>query len=241
MNRELYRQFFIAEDRHWWFAARRQIIGKVLDSYFTPPVNSRVLEVGCGTGGNLAMLSRYGDIYAMEMDAEARDLAGSRDIGDIRAGHLPDRVPFDGGFDLVCALDVIEHIDDDLAALQALYAQLRPGGALLVTVPAYRFLWSAHDDANQHKRRYTRPQLLQQVRAAGFAPVYASYFNTFMFPLILAVRVLHNLLHRPPGSDIEMPSTGVNRLLQTIFGFERCLMPGLSLPFGVSVLVIARR
>ena len=241
MDPAYYLEMHANEDHHWWFVARRRIVERVLDRL--PPVGGRprVLEAGCGTGGNLALLAKYGELHALELDAEARRLANQRGIVAVAEGHLPDGIPEPGPYTLICALDVLEHLRDDGAALRALANELAPGGRLLVTVPAYRFLWSHHDVVTHHERRYLRPELTARVEAAGLRVLHASYFNTFLFPVIWAVRAIHRLLRRRGGSDVRMPSPLANAVLTSVFGAERRLVPRMRLPFGVSILVVAEK
>jgi len=229
------------ENIHWWFVARRLILRKVINQYFSENTKGKVLEVGCGSGGNLQMLKAYGDISAMELDDDARKMANSRSVCNVKKGKLPYDIPFDDDFDLICMLDVLEHIDDDLAALQAVRKKLNQKGTLVITVPAYKFLWSAHDVANHHKRRYLRKQLINIVSESGLNVKYITYFNTFLFPVIAATRTINNVLGKKTGSDVDMPSNLVNNLLKTIFSSEQAILPSVSFPFGVSILLVAEK
>jgi SAM-dependent methyltransferase len=180
------------------------------------------------------MLSRFGAVVAMEAEDAARAIAVEKTAGriDIRDGRCPDRIPFENGaFDLVCLLDVLEHIDEDLATLRAVRALLAPGGKALVTVPAYRWLWSEHDEFLHHKRRYTAGELRRKAEAAGLAVGMLSYFNTLLFPLAAAARLL-----RLKGTAV--PPAPVNRLFQALFGAERFVVGRLALPFGVSLVAV---
>ena len=240
MKREAYQEMFAVEDRHWWFVARRRIIAKILDS-LVPGNNGAILEIGCGTGGNLSMLATYGSVVGMEMDDEARCLAEGRNICPVRKGVLPEKIPFGREFDLVCLLDVLEHIDDEEAAILAVGRKLKTGGKLLLTVPAFQFLWSAHDVELHHKRRYRQPALISSLQQAGFKVHYVTYFNTFFFPIISSVRLFGRIFGREGGTDVAMPSAHINRMLEGIFAAERFLLPAISLPFGVSLLVLAEK
>ncbi len=241
MQREAYVEMYHHEDRHWWFISRRKIVQKVLDSYLSGRERRGILEVGCGSGGNLELLSKYGDLHAMELDDYARDMAARRGICPVKKGSVPDNVPFSESFDLVCILDVLEHIDDDLRALQEMRKMLNPHGKLLLTVPAFGFLWSTHDVALAHKRRYRKKQLIRLVKRAGFRTVYSTYFNTVLFPVVAVTRFLNKALGKKGGTDLNMPSYFMNTLLTKMFSSEKFLIPGISLPVGVSILLMAEK
>ncbi len=242
MDRQVYARMAALEDRHWWFAARRRILTEVLARLVALPAAPRLLEAGCGTGGNLAMLSRFGEVAAFEPDAEARRMAREKSGFDVRDGRLPGDIPFEpGGFDLVAAFDVLEHVEDDLASLRALHAQLCPGGSALITVPAFDFLWSRHDERHHHKRRYAKDALVGRAAAAGFTPVVATCFNSLLFPLIAGVRLGKRILGLDEVEDEVMPPYPINRILHAVFASERHLVGRVPLPLGVSLLMIARK
>ena len=199
---------------------------------------TNVLEVGAATGGNLEMLAAYGDLFAMEMDEDSCQFAQNRNICDVKQGKLPDQFPFDINFDLICMLDVLEHIEDDLAAVHCLKNALTLTGKLVITVPAYQWLWSSHDVASHHYRRYTQKRLIALIRSAGLNVKYITYFNTFLFPIVAGVRLMNNFLGVKEGSDIAMPSKVVNILLSRTFLTERFFLPKISFPFGVSLLAV---
>ncbi|MGD1912827.1 MAG: class I SAM-dependent methyltransferase [Rivularia sp. (in: cyanobacteria)] len=244
MEKDFYLQYASVEDKHWWFLARRQIIEQVIVRLKLPK-NAQILEAGCGTGGNLQMLSRHGQVSAMELDEIACQLANQRQVTQVKSGSLPDNIPFNLQYDLILILDVIEHLDNDLSALKALYYKLKPGGCLLVTVPAYKFLWSEHDEINHHKRRYRLKALRQVVKKAGYEITYGSYFNTFLFPVVAILRSLEKLFPKQNknqfSSDLVLPSKPVNQFFKWIFARESYFINRFTLPFGVSVLLLARK
>ncbi len=242
MDPAVYERMAAHEDRHWWFVARRRILDRLIARRIEPKRDCKILEAGCGTGGNLGMLGRFGRAAAFEPDAAARALASAKSAAEVRDGALPDRVPFaPESFDLVAMLDVLEHVDDDVGSLKAVAERLVRGGRLVLTVPAYRFLWSRHDELHHHKRRYRKEGLLAVARAAGLQPEYISYFNTLLFPLVAAKRLVGRLLGDSGKADDEMPPAGLNRLLGAVFAIERHLLGRVALPFGVSLVMVARR
>jgi SAM-dependent methyltransferase len=244
MDKNFYLQYATVEDKHWWFVGRRRIINQVI-SKLKLPKNAEILEAGCGTGGNLNMLAQYGTVSAMELDEIACQFANERQVTTVKVGSLPDKIPFTGQYDLIVILDVIEHLDDDLAALRALYAKLKLGGWLLVTVPAYQFLWSQHDEINHHKRRYILTQLTKVVKQAGFKVRHSSYFNAFLFPAVALVRLLKNFLRLDQNShvssDLAIPTKPINNFLTFLFASERHIVSKMKVPFGVSILLLAQK
>jgi SAM-dependent methyltransferase len=227
------------EDRaHWWFQGRRAILLSEL-ARCLPGGGRRIAELGCGSGGMLEALARFGTAVGVETDPALRKHARARGL-DVRPGSLPDDVPLEAGrWDVVCLLDVLEHITDDAGALRACRRLLAPGGRLMVTVPAYAWLWSRHDELLGHRRRYTAGSLRAAAVAAGFAVERLTYFNTLLAPPIMAVRLARTALGRP-GHDLGRPAPLVNRLLARSFAAEARLLRLVSLPFGISVLLIAR-
>jgi SAM-dependent methyltransferase len=242
MERNVYHRLDELEGEHWWFCARRQILKSVI-TRFAPQISGlRLLEAGCGTGGNLRMLSEFGTLDAFELDDEARDIARHKLPIDVKSGALPDGIPFKpGSFDVVVAFDVIEHVERDVESLAKLREQLAPDGRLMMTVPALPWLWSQHDVTHHHFRRYTRRQLEGALRRAGLEPVRISYFNTLLFPAIAAVRLFKKALSLKEKGDDSMPPVFMNGLLKKIFGLESNFIGRISMPIGVSLLAVARR
>ena len=247
MDEVLYRDHADMEVEHWWFQGRRAVVKAVLKAHLEPSHRPRqVLDVGCGTGGMLPLLAEFADsVTGLDMSPEAAAHAQAQAPAGVtaRAGRIPDDIPHDGNLDLVTAFDVVEHIDDDVAALVSLRRALDPqNGLLLVTVPAYQWLWSPHDELNQHKRRYTRRTLIRSLQAAGLEVVHLSYFNTWLLPVVASVRLLRKAL---PGagdgaSDFVLPSPRTNRLLTRVFSSEGRVVSRASLPAGVSIVALSR-
>lgn len=239
MDRAVYSRLDQLEHRHWWFVARRMILSRVIERCFDGRRDLKILEAGCGTGGNLEMLSRFGAVSAFEPDADARAIAAGKCDCDIRHGTLPDGNPYDGRtFDLIVAFDVIEHVEHDGASLAALRRCLAPGGRLIMTVPALPWMWSAHDERHHHFRRYTLASLIGTLDSAGFRIAQATYFNTLLFPLIAGARSVKRLFGLADSEDDRMPPAWLNRLLCGIFAGERFAIGRIPFPIGVSLLAV---
>lgn len=241
MKKSWYQDMFENEDRQWWFVARRGILSKILDAYLRSEGKDRpqILEVGCGTGGNLKLLSGYGNLHAVEYSEEARALAEGRGICPIQSGFLPDGLHLDRKFDWICLLDVLEYIDDDLKALQTLKSLLKPGGRLLLTIPAYKYLFSYHDIEVENKRRYDQKEMLELVRKADLKLLYSTYFNTILFPPAAGARLAGKWFKIRGNSDVSTPSPRLNALLTKVFSAEGYFIPRISLPYGLSILMVA--
>ena len=245
MDPSLYPRMAELEDAHWWFASRRAIVDRIIERLGLPP-NAAILEPGCGTGGNFPMLARRGRLFALDADESAIGFARSRGLGQVARGFLPAAIPFgDQRFDLIVMTDVLEHLDDQTGTLRALRARMRPGGWLLMTVPAMAWLWSDHDATHHHRRRYRARELRGLLSASGFDVHYLSYYNFLLFPIIAGARILQRLSARDRDGagrrhDLAMPPASINALLQRIFSSERYLVGTTRIPFGVSLIVLAR-
>ena len=247
MRRDFYSEYFELENRHWWFRGRRAIFIRLLNRHLAPAAGltgRRVLDVGCGTGSMLLELARYGSAEGVDAAEEAVSLCRRRGLDNVqRVGGPP--LPFESGrFDLVTVLDVLEHVEDDAAMVHELQRLLKPGGTLLVSVPAYRFLWGAQDEIAHHRRRYVAGELRALLRAAGLDVVRLSYFNTFLFAPIAAIRLSRHASRGSlePKSDFRLTRRGfTNNLLARVFSSEARLLEHLDLPFGVSLLAVATR
>jgi SAM-dependent methyltransferase len=239
LDRSIYDNMRAIEHRHWWFRARRAILSDQL-ARLKLPADAAILEVGCGTGGNLAMLARFGNVTAIEPDEDSRRHAAETSGGPVLSGSLPGGLPtFDTQFDLIAALDVIEHLDEDAASLTALRKLLKPTGVLFTTVPAHPWLWSHHDELHHHKRRYRRDEYAALLEGAGFTLTRVSFFNSVLYPMIVLARAA-KLSERSGRADDALPSPALNAILERAFASEKFMLRHTDLPFGVSLLAIAR-
>jgi SAM-dependent methyltransferase len=241
MEASLYSQMRELEDRHWWFVGRRAIVASLLRRSGLLK-DARILDLGCGSGGNLAMLSGFGEVLGVELDEHAAQLARERGVAPVLRGKLPGELPLaEGTFQCVTLLDVLEHIEDDRATLQAVNKLLLPDGRVLITVPAFPFLWGPHDEAHHHQRRYRAKGLRRSLQDAGFEVTTLSYCNSWLFPVVALVRILRRFFPGgDAGAELSLPPAPINTLLATLFASERHLLHA-GLPFGVSLVVLARK
>ena len=239
MERVVYQQMAELDDRHWWYRARRRIIADLIRREAHLPPDAEILEIGCGTGHNLAMLSGFGHVEGLELDDEARAISEKRLGRAVMSSPLPElgEVP-DRHYDLIGAFDVIEHIYDDRAALASIATKLKPGACFIMTVPAHQWMWSAHDTVNHHKRRYSRSGLKALIQASPMKLRKLGYFNSLLFPLAVADR-LASKLRGKDEAEVKLPSAPLNAGLEAVFAAERHLVGRLPLPPGLSLFAVA--
>jgi SAM-dependent methyltransferase len=243
MEQHTYSIMYKIEGSHWWFAGRRRIIEgflkRIVASLGKPSPD--ILDVGCGTGANLELLGQFGPARGVDVSEDALAFCRQRGLTDVRLGEA-ERLPYDdASFDLVTGLDVVEHLDDDLAGLREMYRILRPNGRALLFVPAFMFLWGVQDDVSNHRRRYTLKEINDTVRAAGFEIERATYANiTFFFPILFG-RLLMKLTGFRPESENNLTIGFLNKPLGMLFGSEAWFLRSVNLPFGVSAICVARK
>ncbi len=232
------------EDSHWWFVGRRAIletflkgISSTLDNRHSP---LKILDVGCGTGANLEMLSQFGEAEGVDVSDDALEFCRRKGLT-VQKG-LAETLPYaDEAFDVSTALDVIEHLDDDIAGLREMYRVTKTGGYSLIFVPAFMWLWGVQDDISNHRIRYTKGQIVERIQKAGFSVTRSTYANFTFFAPILGGRTLMKLTGIKPESENNVNISALNGLFGSIFASERHLLKNLNFPFGVSIVVVAKK
>ena len=232
-----------AEESYFWYRARLDILLSLSERFLKKDTPLIILNVGGGTGATSKGFSRFGEVITLDIAHEALLLSRKRGLSKLVQGDGA-LLPFpSGSFDLVLLLDVIEHLDDDLAALTETKRVLKDEGRALITVPAYRFLWGKMDDIGGHRRRYIKRKLEKRLEATGLTPLKLSYFNTLLFPLALIDRISEGLRKKGEEEESFLPELPpfLNKVFYHIFSFERHLLPHLNLPFGLSILALAQK
>jgi SAM-dependent methyltransferase len=242
MDRDYELQTHQAEDRHWWYRGRRTVLDGVIAGLGLPPA-ARILDAGCGSGRNMVELARYGGVTGIELSETSVALARRRGAGEVISGSVLEMPFADASFDLAVSLDVIEHLEDDLTALRELRRTVAPGGALLVTVPAYQWLWSGHDEINHHHRRYTRRSLQRTAERAGWRQERTTYFNSLLLPVAILLRVLDRVNTKTTESSLDLwvPPEPLNWILERPLAIEAALIRNHGrIPAGLSLLAVFR-
>ncbi|MHB8242449.1 MAG: class I SAM-dependent methyltransferase [Solirubrobacteraceae bacterium] len=242
MDRDYELQTHQAEDQHWWYRGRRTVLDVVIAGLGLPE-GARILDAGCGSGRNMVELARYGSVTGIELSETSVALARNRNAGEVVAGSVLEMPFADESFDLVVSLDVIEHLEDDLGALRELRRTVAPGGSLLVTVPAYQWLWSGHDEINHHHRRYTRRSLQRVAEQAGWQQARTTYFNSLLLPVAIVLRVLDRINTKTTESSLDLwiPPEPLNWVLERPLALEAALIKrGGRIPAGLSLLAVFR-
>ena len=248
MQQHTYGIMYEVEGTHWWFVGRRRIIAafveeacRKLEQDSLQNGRPRILDVGCGTGANLELLGNYGEAEGVDVSPEALAFCRARGLTNVRQGEA-EKLPYkDGSFDLVTALDVVEHLDDDVAGLREMRRILRPSGRALLFVPAFMFLWGVQDDVSHHRRRYRLPELRRVLKEAGYEVERATYANLSFFAPILMGRVVMRATGLRPASENNINVSALNGVLGRVLGAESALLRRMNFPFGVSALCLARR
>jgi SAM-dependent methyltransferase len=230
------------EDSHWWYVGRRAILESFLEGIIQKSEirNPKILDVGCGTGGNLEMLAKFGAAEGVDVSDDALEFCKSKGLK-VHKG-LAESLPFaDESFDVVTALDVVEHLDDDLAGLKEMHRVVKTGGKTLIFVPAFMWLWGVQDEVSNHRIRYTKKQIIERLQNAGFEIERATYANWTFFAPILAGRTLMKLTGIKPESENNVNVSALNGVFGKLFGAERFFLKSFDFPFGVSIVIVAKK
>lgn len=230
------------EDSHWWYVGRRAILESFLQEIIEKSAtkNPRILDVGCGTGGNLEMLQKFGAAEGVDVSDDALEFCQSKGLT-VHKG-LAEEMPFeDELFDIVTALDVVEHLDDDIAGLKEMNRVLKTGGRTLIFVPAFMWLWGVQDDVSNHRIRYTKRQIVERLEKSGFEIERATYANWTFFAPILGGRTLMKITGIKPESENNVNVSALNGVFGKIFGAERFWLKNFDFPFGVSIVITAKK
>ena len=232
------------EDKHWWFVGRRAILESFMRGIVAKigarPSAIRILDVGCGTGANLEMLSQFGEAEGVDVSDDALEFCRGKGLN-VQKG-LAEKLPYeDGAFDVTTALDVVEHLDDDLAGLTEMFRVTKNGGYSLIFVPAFMWLWGLQDDISHHRIRYTKSQIIERLEKAGYSIERATYANWTFFAPILAGRTLMKLTGIKPESENNVNVSALNGVFGRLFSSEKFWLKNFDFPFGVSIVVVAKK
>jgi len=236
MDHNFYKNYFEFEKYHWWFRVRRNIILALLEKYKILKT-AKIFDFGCGSGYTVGYLQKLG-YYA-----EAIEFGRSRGVGNLEVAQNNQIEALEGGFDLIMALDVVEHIEDDLGVISNLERALKPGGSLIITVPAHMWLWGVQDDVAHHFRRYTMKSVVHLFdKFPSLAMVKKSYFNTFLFPMIAVARLASRWFGLGGReSDFEINNGLLNNIFFSVFNLESKFLKYFNFPFGVSILLVVKK
>lgn len=232
------------EGSHWWFVGRRAILdnflGSICSRLQTSDSRLRILDIGCGTGANIEMLLQYGEAEGVDVSDDALEFCRRKGLK-VQKG-LAETLPYaDESFDLTTALDVVEHLDDDIAGMKEMFRVTKRGGYSLIFVPAFMWLWGVQDDISNHRIRYTKSQIVERLRTAGYEIDRATYANWTFFAPILGGRTIMKLTGIKPESENNITINGLNGIFGKLFGAERFWLKNFNFPFGVSIVVVARK
>src|SRR5215204_4868312 len=243
MMEHTYPILFRVEQSHWWYIGRRKIIAGFVQEICSCVTDRRprILDVGCGTGANLLLLSKYGEAEGVDVSEDALVFCRERGLEKVKLGAAEELPYDDGTFDLVTALDVVEHIDDDLAGLREMRRVLRSGGHVLLFVPTFMFLWGLQDDVSHHRRRYCLSELRRVLEQAGFQIERTTYANITFFLPILLLRKLMRVTGIKAATENNINVPALNGVLGRLLGAESFVLKYMNIPFGVSGLCVARK
>jgi len=239
MKEAHYETLFTTEENHWWYRVRRKIVTDLISKYSQQEI--KIVDIGCGTGRLMLDLQRLGQVFGMDASQKAIEFCRSRGITNLQLGDIT-RLPYEENeFDVVLCLDVLEHTEDDIQAIKEIKRIAKPGGLIIIFVPAFPFLWGVSDIVSNHFRRYTAKEMISKIEKENLHIVEDSYFNSILFLPIFITRKVVNLFKIPLKSENNLNTGLVNKILFYIFNFEATLLKIIKLPFGVSYLMVLRK
>ena len=242
MMSHVYPIFYELEETHWWYVGRRRIIVSFVKEICAQIAGRRprILDVGCGTGANLKTLSEFGDAEGVDVSPDAIEFCRERGLRNVKLGAA-EELPYESGtFDLVTALDVVEHLDDDVGGLREMRRVLRPGGHALIFVPTFMWLWGVQDVVSNHRRRYTLPELRRALEEAGFEVERATYANIMFLAPVFLIRLLMRITGLKTDTEARINIPVFNPLFARILAAEATFLRFMNFPVGVSGLCVAR-
>lgn len=241
MDKALYKLFYEIEDTHWWFVATRTYAISLFTKYCRTD-QLKILDAGCGTGGTMQVLKNYGEVHGIDIEQEAIGYCRKRGLQNVQRGSVTAMPYKHSTFDVVMALDVIEHIEDDIQALSEIARVLVPSGILIALVPAFQWLWSSHDTLNHHYHRYTKDEIIRRMEQAGFMVLQAHYFGFSTFLPLFVKSLLERINFASPRFNVAKPLPSiVNKILLKIYQADLVVSERFPLPCGTSILIVARK
>lgn len=249
MDKAYFKQYYRLEREHWWFKARIKILASIIDKNISSSHPIKILNVGVATGATSIMLQQFGEVTSIEYDEDCCNFINQQDNLNVSQGSITELNFANNSFDLVCAFDVIEHVEDDKTAAKELERVCSPNGYIFITTPAYQFLWSEHDVVNHHFRRYTLSNFRNLFSVGTLSNIKATYFNFFLFLPIALIRIIlwpfqkrKTTTNKHQETDATRFTPGIlNKILYQLFLFEKVLLNQFSLPFGVSILLLLKK
>ncbi len=241
MDTQIYHLQYIAEEKFWWFQVRNKLVYELILRYCKIIPFSKVLDIGCGTGGFTKQLANSFEVIGLDSSDIAINYCRKRGLQNVLCGKLDDFDFKNEMLHMITLLDVIEHIENDEEMLKKANNILHDNGYIVISVPAYQWLWSNHDVLHHHYRRYTKKSLINLIKKQNFEIIYSSYFNTLLFLPALILRFWGKITGKKSKTELDNPEPLLNPVFKFIFNLERKILKIFKFPFGLSIIVIAKK